>query len=120
KDAGPLFEAVQRAYELFETFTLRRADAVLAVSDFVGATLRARVPGRLVTFTNAVPRSSLSDVPAQATAGQFVFIARLDKEHRWKGLELVLDSLASCSGATLVVVGDGDLRPFYEKLAAEL
>lgn len=120
KDAGPLFQAVQRAYELLERFTLRRADAVLAVSDFVRGTLRARVPGRLVTFTNAVPRDSLSDVSAQATAGQFVFIARLDKEHRWKGLELVLESLAVCPDAHLQVVGDGDMRPFYEKVAAEL
>jgi rhamnosyl/mannosyltransferase len=120
KDAGPLFAVMQRAYGLLERFTVRRADAVLAVSDFVHGALRTRVPGRLVTFTNAVPRATLSVEPARPAAGRFVFIARLDKEHRWKGLELVLQSLAACPDARLQVVGDGDLRTVYEKMAAEL
>ena len=120
KDAGHLFEMVQRTYGLFERFTFRRADAVLAVSDFVHDQLRQRVPGRLVTFTNAVPRQSLSDLPAEPRAGRFLFIARLDKEHRWKGLELVLKSLVFCPDAHLQVVGDGDLRSSYEKFASEL
>jgi len=120
KDAGPLFDIVEQAYEYLERFTLRRADVVLAVSDFVHGALRDRVPGRLVTFTNAVPRSSLSDAAAEPSPGQFVFIARLDKEHRWKGLEVTLEALTSCPEAKLRVVGDGDLRLFYEKTAAEL
>jgi rhamnosyl/mannosyltransferase len=120
KDAGPLFAVMQRAYEWFEKFTVRRADAVLAVSEFVHGTLEPRVPGRIVTFTNAVPRAALSDIPAEPTAGQFVFMARLDKEHRWKGLEHILQSLVSCPDAHLKVAGDGDLRMFYEKMAAEL
>jgi glycosyltransferase involved in cell wall biosynthesis len=120
KDAGWLFGFVQRLYEFLERFTLRRADAVLAVSDFVHGALRARVPGRLVTFTNAVPRTSLSETAAQPLPGQFVFIARLDKEHRWKGLELILEALTYCPQAHLLVVGDGDIRHVYEKTAAEL
>ena len=120
KDAGHLFSLVERGYGFLERLTLRRADAVLAVSEFVQETLRERVKGKLVIFSNAVPAASLSDTPAQATVGQFVFIARLEKMHRWKGLDLVLKACALCPGARLKVAGDGDLRSFYEKLAEEL
>ncbi|MGO8863361.1 MAG: glycosyltransferase family 4 protein [Acidimicrobiales bacterium] len=120
KDAGRLFNLAERSYRVLERFTLNRTDAVLAVSDFVGETLRGRVKGKLVTFPNAVPAASLSQGPVQPTPGQFVFIARLDKEHRWKGLEGVLEAIALCPEARLKVAGDGDLRADYEKRAADL
>jgi glycosyltransferase involved in cell wall biosynthesis len=120
KDAGGLFDAAERSYRVLERFTLRRADAVLAVSDYVKDALRDRVKGTLVTFTNAIPAASLSDTRAQPVVGEFVFIARLDKEHRWKGLESILEALALCPDACLKVAGDGDMRSFYSQRAAEL
>lgn len=120
KDSGPLFDFVRSTYELLERFTLKRADAVLAVSAAVQQALQGRVAGRLVTFSNAVPRDELSDEAAEPCAGQFVFLARLDKEHSWKGLDLVLQAVSLCPQARLKVAGDGNLRSFYEKTSFEL
>jgi glycosyltransferase involved in cell wall biosynthesis len=120
KDAGSLFSLVERLYKRLESFTLKRADAVLAVSEFVRQALEHRVKGKLVIFPNAVPTSSLSQVAAQPVVGRFVFVARLAKEHQWKGLDLVLEAVSLCPDATLKVAGDGDLRQFYEQRAREL
>jgi glycosyltransferase involved in cell wall biosynthesis len=120
KDAGNLFSVVERIYARLERFTFTRADAVLAVSEFVREALRGRVKGKLVVFPNAVPAASLSEVPAEPVAGRFVFVARLDKEHHWKGLDLVIEAVSLCPGATLKVAGDGDLRAVYEQRAREL
>jgi glycosyltransferase involved in cell wall biosynthesis len=120
KDAGPVFSVAERAYAQLERITFKRTDAVLAVSEFVKDALRDRFKGRLVIFPNAVSASSLSEIPAQPTGGQFVFVARLDKGHQWKGLELVIQAIALCPGASLKVAGDGDVRWFYEQCAHEL
>lgn len=73
-----------------------------------------------MTLTNAIPTAALCATAAEPSTGHFVFIARLDKEHRWKGLEHVLQAFVFCPEAFLRVVGDGDLRPIYEKMAVEL
>jgi glycosyltransferase involved in cell wall biosynthesis len=120
KGDGRLFNIAEQVYGLLERYLLRRSDAVLAVSDYVRDTLRDRVHGSLVSFSNAVPAASLSTEPARPIPGQFVFIARLAKKHRWKGLESILEALVLCPSARLKVAGDGDLRSLYERRAHEL
>ena len=120
KDAGKVFDTVRRAYTLIEDATLKRADAVLAVCDVVAGELRDRTPVPVFRFGNAVRRADLSEEMPEPNRGHFVFLARLDKEHEWKGLEVVLRALYLCPQATLSVGGDGDLRAFYERRADEL
>jgi len=51
-----------------------------------------------------------------------VFVGGLDRAHYFKGIPALLRALTvrDLAGAKAVIVGGGDLRPEYEKLAAEL
>ena len=53
-----------------------------------------------------------------------LFVGALDKSHFYKGLEILLESLArlkqSFSNFKLLVVGDGDLKPYYINLVDNL
>lgn len=52
---------------------------------------------------------------------EFIFVGGLDKAHYFKGLELMLKAFEKIEGDWyLSIVGDGDLRPNYEKLSLEL
>ena len=120
KDAGPVFEIVRRIYGSLQAAVFRRCAAVLAVSDYVRDSLEPSVAGRLVTFSNALTAEAfLPEVPPPEQA-PFLFMARLNREHSWKGLEEILRSLPDAPGASLVVAGDGDMRATYEALAEEL
>ena len=51
-----------------------------------------------------------------------LFVGALDKAHYFKGVEYLLQSFASIKNknSVLVIVGDGDLRGYYMKLAERL
>lgn len=51
-----------------------------------------------------------------------LFVGGLDRPHYFKGVDVMLDALArhECAAIKTLIVGDGDLRPQYEKKAAEL
>jgi glycosyltransferase involved in cell wall biosynthesis len=51
-----------------------------------------------------------------------LFVSALDKAHHYKGLDFLLTAIASYSdrNVILVVIGDGDLKPHYQRKAAEL
>jgi len=120
KDAGPLFELVRRVYAPFQSAILRRCAAVLAVSDYVRAALQPMVVGRLITFSNALGRGAFLPESRPPEPNRFLFMARLNREHSWKGLEQILCALPYVPQATLTVAGDGDLRVHYEAVAIKL
>lgn len=51
-----------------------------------------------------------------------LFVGGLDKAHYFKGLKNLLESVKKLENNSwkLLIVGEGDLRPYYEKLASEL
>ncbi len=55
-----------------------------------------------------------------------LFVGGLDSAHYFKGVPVLIDAFKKFSSTlhplpyTLLIVGDGNLRPFYEKLAKEL
>lgn len=55
-----------------------------------------------------------------------IFVGGLDRQHYFKGLEILLSALRKTINQTgnqhlkLLVVGDGDRRPYYENLAQKL
>jgi glycosyltransferase involved in cell wall biosynthesis len=61
---------------------------------------------------------------AARKSDQILFVSVLDKHHKYKGLDFLLDAVARVRQrhptATLVVVGDGELVPTYKRLAATL
>ena len=116
--------------------TLRRAARVLftsldyAAASYVSPMLRDR-PQSLAALPNGVdtvrfaPGAASSDIRAQHsiphTAPLALLVAGLDRAHAFKGVDVLLRSLAQTSiAAWAVIVGDGALRSSYEQLAREL
>ena len=121
KPAAPLLAAVTRAYTAVQRLTFRRADRIIAVSPYVQQAL-----GRWSAKTRVVPNAVPAVAAPRPAAGEgLVFIASLRVAHAWKGLDLLLDTLAGYRTRygpppVLTVMGDGDDRPRYERRVAEL
>lgn len=51
-----------------------------------------------------------------------LFVGALDKAHYFKGLEYLLDSFAGLNidGAILLIIGDGDLKDYYQDLSQKM
>ncbi|HKU18051.1 MAG TPA: glycosyltransferase family 4 protein [Candidatus Saccharimonadales bacterium] len=124
KGDSPLFNLVAQVYGWYETITLRRAARILAVSDFVKATFPAKLQHKVRVLPNAVWARDVQQ-RAQPEQIEFLFIGSLDRTHAWKGLEDILRALAVyqrefTAPFVLSVMGDGNDRPRYERLAAAL
>jgi glycosyltransferase involved in cell wall biosynthesis len=109
-------------YEAIQSITLARTRAIIAVSPYVKSTLSKRLAGKTQVVPNAV--SSVSTRHLTAGTG-LVFVANLEPTHSWKGLDLILDSLAIARGKygtapQLTIIGDGTDRARYEQRAREL
>lgn len=92
---------------------LRRARAVIAVSEFVRDDLARRGVPRAHSIPNGVDPFPLPRKPA----GHILFIGRLVAT---KGLPLLLHAMTSTPSPPLVVVGDGPERARLEALASRL
>lgn len=120
---GNVLDLAATAYQrLVLPRTVARADLVIGASDYP---LR-ELPGRVKQHAN-VPAVVDTDefTPGSHTVpGRIVFVANLDQAASYKRLDDVLEALAVVKGgrpeAHLVVVGEGDARPGYERHAASL
>jgi glycosyltransferase involved in cell wall biosynthesis len=121
KPAAPALAAITRGYTAVQRLTFRRADRIVAVSEYVQRRLD-RWSAKTRVVANAVPRVA---EPRPDAGDGLAFVASLRVAHAWKGLDLVLDALVEHRkryGRTpaLTVMGDGDDRPRYERRVAEL
>lgn len=104
-------------------WTLRLADRVVVVSDRWRDELLELEPSlapRLVVIPTGVDLERYQ--PGRRGDGrQLLFVGVLDRYHRYKGLDVLLDALHEVREPfELTVVGDGELRPEYERQAAQL
>lgn len=104
-------------------WTLRLADRVVVVSDRWHDELLELEPTlapRLVVIPTGVDLERFR--PGRRGDGrQLLFVGVLDRYHRYKGLDVLLDALHEVREPfELTVVGDGGLRPEYERQAAQL
>jgi glycosyltransferase involved in cell wall biosynthesis len=108
----------------FSRWSLRRATAVVAVSDFLRRQICAHVPA--VAARVSVIRNGVSDLFTNAASTALVahdgplrlgVIARLEPR---KGIDQALAALAMVDGPRLDIVGDGPSRPALEKQVATL
>lgn len=103
--------------------TLGLADRVVVSSDYWREELLAlnpRLDGRLAVIREGVDLSRFTPGPG-GDGEQLLFVGVLDRFHRYKGLDVLLDALSMVDDPfELTVVGDGELRAEYESQAARL
>jgi glycosyltransferase involved in cell wall biosynthesis len=128
----PLFAAYERTWP---PLLVRAADRVCVLSaehaDSVPYLrwLRRRHPERVVVMPNGVDAEIFAPgenpalrerlgIPEEGVAAAFV--ATLDRAHHFKRLDLAIEGLVRAGDARLhlVVAGDGELRPEFERQAA--
>lgn len=116
---------------LLEPLLLRGATQLLAVRAEHFSSLHPHTPLRVLELSNGVdttvfrPHDRLQARAAlglSADAPVALFVGALDQAHRFKNVDGLLAAFAASplQDAQLVVVGDGDLRPALQRLAAEL
>lgn len=114
---GPLaMRFIINAYLAWEKYILRRAKTIIGVSPFVAKALTRRFHRTVSVVSNAV---NLVSAPAPAKRSGLVFVANLEPTHAWKGLDAILDALATeklrnLTSAHLTVIGDGASKGHYE------
>lgn len=111
----------------FSRWSLRRADAVVCISDHIARVAAARAPwakDKLRVVPNGVDVERFAPRPATLAPGvrgerpvRFLALGRLDAR---KGLDIALAALARVPRAELDVVGDGGERARLEALASRL
>jgi len=113
----------------FSRWSLRRADAVVFISEHVRSVGLAREPKLRdsthpqlyvvhngVDTTHFMPSSSPRPRPHGGRV-RFIALGRLDRR---KGLDIALEALAEVPEADLAIVGDGEERAALEALASQL
>lgn len=128
----PASLAAHLHHALAGAWILRGARLVAATTPDYAAhsRLRALPPGRVVELPNGVDVERFRpDVDASAqrvrhglhlSRAVVLFVGGLDRPHYFKGVPVLLRALAALPDADLVVAGEGDLRPAYERQAASL
>lgn len=105
----------------FSRWSLRRAHAVVAISEHVRRVALAKAPWaerKTRTIYNGIDVARFAPRPRVADAAhfRFVLVGRLEPR---KGVDLAIDALASVPDAQLDVVGDGEIRPRLEAHARD-
>lgn len=124
---GLVFDAHRR---LFQDKILRSADALLVSSlDYARHSSFAQAADRCIELPFGVDEK-IFDAGSKSGTGsshvldsrfQLLFVGGMDLAHAFKGVDVLLRAMVTLSrDARLTLVGDGDLRPSYEKLSRDL
>ncbi len=122
KQSSLLVRLVTSMYLPVQALTLRKARSIFAVSAYVKQSLAPGLRDKTFVMPNATYAQSR---PRRGTQDGLVFVANLEPTHAWKGLDVLIGSLAvlRASGKAvpnLTVIGDGAYRSHYESQVAEL
>ena len=107
----------------FSRWSLRRADASVAISDHVRRRALERAPWaapRLHVVPNGIDVARFSAVPLPEAASGPLRLLALGRLDRRKGLDIALEALAEVPGPVLEVVGEGEERARLEARARAL
>lgn len=108
----------------FSRWSLRRADASVAISEHIRRRALERAPwasARIEVVPNGVDTARFAEapLPADATTGALRLLA-LGRLDRRKGLDIAFRALAHLHGPVLEIVGEGGEQARLEALAREL
>ncbi|HWH09212.1 MAG TPA: glycosyltransferase family 4 protein [Candidatus Thermoplasmatota archaeon] len=101
----------------FDRVMLSRADGRIAVSDYVAQHVFRGLSGTVVMPGVDVERFTPGGTPVP---GRVLFVGPCARAYAWKGLAVLADAVAKVPGATLRVVGEGDLADHYRAKGAEV
>lgn len=107
----------------FSCWSLRRAAAVVAVSDDLRRQVCASVPGvasRVSVIRNGVPLPKAGGTPPAPSGGGLLRIGVIGRLEPRKGVDRAIAALAGIAGVVLDVVGDGPSRAALERQVARL
>jgi len=119
-----LFKLVAYAYGQYQRLTFSRAEKILAVSSYVKECLGPKLATKTEVLPNAVWERDIVS-RKQPTATNFLFVGSLDRTHFWKGLDQIIEAIASYKqsygkNVRLTIMGDGNNRAHYEARVDEL
>jgi len=104
-------------YRPFGGWALRRADAVVAVSDWERERLRADFGVEAIVIPNGLDVSRFADAaPERRDRPYLLCVGRLE---RYKGVQHAIRALPELPEHDLLVAGSGDYRPELEEIARE-
>ncbi len=116
--------------KIFGVRLLRAASAIVVASrDYAEHSRLARHPelmAKIVEIPFGVdcerfrPQAPKSAEKENCAARKILFVAALDKQHYFKGLDVLLKALAEVREAVLTVVGGGDMLDHYKNIAKRL
>lgn len=115
-----IFKSLPPPFESLRSYTLSRADCVVArSSEAAGVARRKGYQGPLEVVPNAVDAELFRPLDREACRRELGlraftvgYVGRLVEE---KGLEDLLEALALCPGVSLLFVGEGDFKPRLEE-----
>lgn len=115
--------AAYRVYRPFEQTLLARSAAIVTTSEAYAAASRALAPWR--AKTRAIPLGIGEAVAAPAAppdwpAGTGLRLLAVGRLSAYKGFDVLLEALARCADARLVLIGQGEEAPRLQALAARL
>jgi glycosyltransferase involved in cell wall biosynthesis len=104
----------------FYRLTLHLADRIIVVSDAWRdelASLSPSIAAKITVIPTGVDLERFA-VPRRHSGTELLFVGILDRFHRYKGLDVLLEALSQLGEPFhLTVVGDGELRGEYERQA---
>jgi len=122
---GWIFDAYRKS---FQPKILAAADALLVSSkDYAEHSSYKDVASSAIELPFGVDETRFS--PGPSDRGRFglpvdapviLFVGGMDKAHAFKGVDVLLRAAANLPDAHLLLVGEGDLKKSYEKLASNL
>jgi rhamnosyl/mannosyltransferase len=122
----PIFNTLVFLYKVFiERNTTKKTRTIIAGSDFVKMKFPISLKNKIIVINNSISEKDILYKKTSVKNNMIIFIASLNKPHSWKGLDKIIEAVKYYiqnfgESIELVVVGDGDYRGHYEKLAEKL
>lgn len=104
---------------------LNRADKIIITQDdYINSPHLTKYKSKIVTIPNGVDTDLFKPTTGARKSNQIFFLSVLDRFHKYKGLDYLLDALVEVKknipDVKLVVGGKGELLDFYENKTREL
>lgn len=104
---------------------LNKADKIIITQeDYIQSEHLQNYKDKIITIPNGVDTNLFKPTSNEKTPNQIFFLSVLDKFHKYKGLDYLLDSLVNVKmeipNVKLIIGGKGELLDFYKNKTKEL